>query len=140
MMWVSCYTKGINLEDYVHAREDVLLGINDIMLKNGTSFASVLEREGRFFDGSYTSASYDSDAVFETIAAPAPELSATMDEANYKPPSLNLMAQKANKTPLPPHLMMQKAMLTQSVRRLNDMQEALWKRELDLADNETVLE
>jgi len=139
VVWVSCYTKRVNLKDYVHAREDVLLGIKDIMFKNGTSFASVLEREGRCFDGTYTSASYNSGTGFEAIAAPAPGLSASMGEANQSPPFLNLMTQKANQKPLPPHLMTQKDMLTQEVRHLKDMQEALWKRDRDLSSKATAL-
>jgi len=139
VIWVSCYTKCVNLKDYVHAREDVLLGIKDIMFKHGTSFATVLEREDRNFDGTY-SASYNSGAMFETIAAPAPELSVTMDEGNHKLPYPNLVTQKANQKPLPAHVMTQKAMLTQEVQRLKDMQEALWKRECDPSNIETALQ
>jgi len=134
-IWVSCYTKCINLKDYVQAREDVLLGIKDIMFKNGTSFASTLEREGRRFDGTYTSASYDSGAVFKSSAAPDAELSATMDESNNKPSSLNLMTQKANQKPGDT-----KGHLTQEVQRLKDMQEDLWKRERALSNDETALQ
>jgi len=52
MIWVSCYTTGINLKDFVDVREDVLLSIKNIMFRHGTTFASTLERTGNTSDPS----------------------------------------------------------------------------------------
>ncbi|CAK0902411.1 unnamed protein product [Prorocentrum cordatum] len=49
-IWVSCYTRGINLNDYVAVNEDILLSIKNIMYKHGTTFATTLQRELRRVD------------------------------------------------------------------------------------------
>lgn len=47
VIWVSCYTKGISLREFLEVKENVFLRIKDIFLKHGTMFANSLDRESR---------------------------------------------------------------------------------------------
>jgi len=117
MIWVSCYTQRINLHDFVAMREDVVLSIRNIMFKNGTTFATTLEREMLRVDstGAFLSAPYDS--------AGSPPLATGEDEVFRKPQPLEAT---------------QKALLATELQRLKQMQETLWSRERDLKDSEEI--
>lgn len=131
LIWVSCYTKSINLQEYVAVREDIILSIRNIMYKNGTTFATTLERELRrvnssgallgdsIYDGG--SASLQSNNARRT----APDL-AGMDVEVFKQP------QQMDAT--------QKALLVTELQRLKQLQGTLWARERDLKDAEGILD
>jgi len=120
IIWVSCYTKGVNLTDWVTVTEDVLLGIKNIMFKHGMTFATTLERETKRVDstGAFLTEPYDS-------VAPGPPLSANYAEEVYQRPQMPIELKTEMKTEL---------------KSLKQKQESLFVRERDLKDSEATLQ
>lgn len=114
MIWLSCYTKGINLKDYVDAREDIILGIKNIMFKYGTTFANSLERHP---EGVATNADVQD-----------------IDEQSF---SSDVSFSQSSTTPLEGT---QKAMLADELRSLKQRQEQLWEKERRLKQLEQSLQ
>jgi len=110
MIWVSCYTTGLNLKDYVTAREDVILNIKNIFFKHGTTFGSILERETRRSDASGLGALKVGDSP-----DPAEEERRPLEAS-------------------------QKALLAAELQRLKQMQESIWASEKSVKDSEALLQ
>lgn len=108
MIWVSCYTVSINLKEWLEAKQDVLLGIVNIMFKHGTVPASSLERQ--FLRVDSTGAFLTGAVESLTNVTPTPVTSTTPTPEN--PPTLLEMSKE--------------------VEHLKRTQEKLFKRERDL--------
>uniref|UniRef100_A0A7S1RXD4 Mechanosensitive ion channel MscS domain-containing protein n=1 Tax=Alexandrium catenella TaxID=2925 RepID=A0A7S1RXD4_ALECA len=125
MIWVSCYTKGIKLKDFVSAREDILLGIKNIMFQNGMTFATTLEREFRRVDQTGRILS----------AQPGPPVGAPAEFAGTLPlgaPSEDEVLRRPQ-----PLVAAQKQLLNTELQILKQKQEAIWVREKELKEAES---
>eukprot|EP00933_Yihiella_yeosuensis_P016188 TRINITY_DN13922_c0_g1_i1.p1 TRINITY_DN13922_c0_g1~~TRINITY_DN13922_c0_g1_i1.p1 ORF type:complete len:558 (-),score=140.62 TRINITY_DN13922_c0_g1_i1:125-1798(-) len=121
MIWVSCYSKSINLKDYVMLREDILLNVKNIMFKYGTTFASAIERQMQ--GGGW---------MQEQQAVEPPDSLSTADAADAVDPS-SPVASQTSVDSLDPQ---QKAMLAEELQQLKQMQADLSQRDRKLKDNQ----
>lgn len=116
MIWVSCYTKSINLEDWVSLKESLWLSITRIVFKYGTTFANTLDREVHRVDPTGAFLADPDDP-----ASGASSLGSNADDEVFKRQPL-LPSQK------------------KEVQSLKQKQKELWAREKDLKDSEADLQ
>lgn len=121
MIWVSCYTKGINLQQWTDVREDVILSIRNIMFKHGTTFATTLERETRRIN---SGGALLGDSLYDVGSASIVGTSAGLSDPRLAGGDAEVF----------------RKLMANELQRLSQMRETLRVRERDLKDTEGILE